>query len=78
MILYVLALHIIFVVTWFAGLFYIVRLFIYHSEAEKKTEPEKIELTPEEQITALKAEVEKYKNEYLFQDFHFQGKAAER
>ncbi len=39
--LYVLALHIIFVVTWFAGLFYIVRLFVYHSEAEKKSEPEK-------------------------------------
>ena len=39
--LYVLALHIIFVVTWFAGLFYIVRLFIYHAEAEKKTEPER-------------------------------------
>lgn len=33
---YVKALHIIFVVTWFAGLFYIVRLFIYHAEAEKK------------------------------------------
>jgi len=39
--LYVLALHIIFVVTWFAGLFYIVRLFVYHTEAEKKPEPEK-------------------------------------
>ncbi|MFZ9847351.1 MAG: CopD family protein [Flavobacteriales bacterium] len=38
---YILALHIIFVVTWFAGLFYIVRLFIYHAEAEKKEEPEK-------------------------------------
>lgn len=38
---YLKALHIIFVVTWFAGLFYIVRLFIYHSEAEKKEEPEK-------------------------------------
>ncbi|MDF2437427.1 MAG: protoporphyrinogen oxidase [Bacteroidota bacterium] len=35
------ALHIIFVVTWFAGLFYIVRLFIYHTEAEAKAEPEK-------------------------------------
>ncbi|MCF6348406.1 MAG: CopD family protein [Flavobacteriaceae bacterium] len=35
------ALHIIFVITWFAGLFYIVRLFIYHAEAELKTEPEK-------------------------------------
>ncbi len=39
--LYVKALHIIFVVTWFAGLFYIVRLFIYHAEAEKKTAPAK-------------------------------------
>ncbi|HIA07481.1 MAG TPA: protoporphyrinogen IX oxidase, partial [Flavobacteriales bacterium] len=28
-ILYIKALHLIFVVTWFAGLFYIVRLFIY-------------------------------------------------
>jgi putative membrane protein len=37
--LYVKALHIIFVITWFAGLFYIVRLFIYHVEAEKKEEP---------------------------------------
>nr|BFF38067.1 CopD family protein [Tenacibaculum mesophilum] len=36
--LYVKALHIIFVVTWFAGLFYIGRLFIYHVEAEKKDE----------------------------------------
>ncbi|CAL2081709.1 Protoporphyrinogen IX oxidase [Tenacibaculum sp. 190524A02b] len=39
--LYIKALHIIFVVTWFAGLFYIVRLFIYHVEAEKKEEPAK-------------------------------------
>lgn len=38
---YLLALHIIFVVTWFAGLFYIVRLFIYHAEADTKSEPEK-------------------------------------
>lgn len=34
---YLKALHIIFVVTWFAGLFYIVRLFIYHVEAEDET-----------------------------------------
>ena len=27
------ALHLIFVVTWFAGLFYIVRLLVYHVEA---------------------------------------------
>jgi protoporphyrinogen IX oxidase len=38
---YVKALHIIFIVTWFAGLFYIVRLFVYHAEAAKKAEPEK-------------------------------------
>ena len=39
--LYIKALHIIFVVTWFSGLFYIVRLFVYHSEAETKAELEK-------------------------------------
>src|ERR1700761_1692596 len=38
---YVLAIHIIFVVCWFAGLFYIVRLFIYHTEAQDKPDPEK-------------------------------------
>lgn len=35
------ALHIIFMVSWFAGLFYMVRLFIYHTEAESKDEPER-------------------------------------
>lgn len=35
------ALHLIFVVTWFAGLFYIPRLFIYHIEASQKPSPEK-------------------------------------
>ncbi len=39
--LYIKALHIIFIVTWFAGLFYIVRLFIYHAEAEQKEQPSK-------------------------------------
>jgi putative membrane protein len=38
---YVKALHIIFIVTWFSGLFYIVRLFIYNAEAALKPEPEK-------------------------------------
>lgn len=38
---YVKALHIIFVVTWFSGLFYIVRLFVYSAEANLKTEPER-------------------------------------
>ncbi len=36
--LYVKAIHIIFVVCWFAALFYIVRLFIYNTEAQKKDE----------------------------------------
>jgi putative membrane protein len=35
------SLHIIFVVTWFAGLFYMFRLFVYHLEAMKKPELEK-------------------------------------
>lgn len=39
--LYLKALHIIFVVTWFAGLFYMPRLFIYFAEAQSKPEPEK-------------------------------------
>jgi putative membrane protein len=34
------SLHLIFVVTWFAGLFYIPRLFIYHIEAKTKSTPE--------------------------------------
>jgi protoporphyrinogen IX oxidase len=32
--LWVKALHVIFVVTWFAGLFYLPRLFVYHAEAD--------------------------------------------
>ena len=35
------SLHIIFVVSWFAGLFYMVRLFIYHVEAQEKSEQER-------------------------------------
>jgi putative membrane protein len=38
---YIKALHIIFIVTWFAGMFYIVRLFIYNTEAGEKDEPER-------------------------------------
>ncbi len=38
---YIKALHIIFIVSWFAALFYIVRLFIYFAEADKKEEPAK-------------------------------------
>jgi putative membrane protein len=36
---YLKALHIIFVVTWFAGMFYMPRLFIYNTEANEKQEP---------------------------------------
>jgi putative membrane protein len=38
---YLKALHIIFIVTWFAGMFYIVRLYIYNTEANEKSEPER-------------------------------------
>lgn len=38
---YVKALHIIFIVTWFSGMFYIVRLFIYNTEAGEKEGLEK-------------------------------------
>ena len=41
MYLYIKALHIIFVVNWFAGLFYMPRLFIYATEANEKPEPDK-------------------------------------
>jgi putative membrane protein len=41
MYLYIKALHIIFIVTWFAGLFYIVRLYVYNTEAQERTEPER-------------------------------------
>jgi putative membrane protein len=38
---YLKSFHIIFIVTWFAGLFYIVRLFIYFIEAEEQPETER-------------------------------------
>src|SRR5690606_16386860 len=52
MYLYLKALHIIFVVCWFAGLFYIVRLFVYYAEAQLKTEIEKDILTKQYQLMA--------------------------
>ncbi|MDO9373531.1 MAG: CopD family protein [Ferruginibacter sp.] len=47
MYLYVKAIHIIFIVTWFSGMFYIVRLFIYNTEAQEKSEVDKQVLTPQ-------------------------------
>lgn len=41
------ALHIVFVVTWFAGLFYIVRLLIYIQEAQDKPAHEREVLLPQ-------------------------------
>lgn len=38
---YIKSLHLIFVITWFAGLFYIPRLFVYQIEAFHKSSPEK-------------------------------------
>ena len=54
MYLYIKALHIIFITTWFAGLFYIVRLFIYHTEALGKNEPEKSILSAQFSIMSRK------------------------
>ena len=41
MYLYIKALHIIFIVTWFSGMFYIVRLFIYNTEAGERAPAER-------------------------------------
>lgn len=49
---YIKSLHIIFVVTWFAGLFYIVRLFIYQTEALQKPEAEQKILKPQLDLMA--------------------------
>lgn len=38
---YLKAFHLISIVCWFAGLFYIVRLFIYHTEAQDKSQTER-------------------------------------
>ncbi|MEX8548233.1 MAG: protoporphyrinogen oxidase HemJ [Mucilaginibacter sp.] len=47
MYLYLKAVHIIFVVSWMAGLFYVVRLFIYHTEAKERPEAEQKILFPQ-------------------------------
>lgn len=39
--LYLKAVHIVFIVTWFAGIFYIPRLFVYIIESHAKPEPER-------------------------------------
>ena len=47
---YIKSLHLIFVITWFAGLFYVPRLFINHIEASLKSSPKKEILTKEFKI----------------------------
>ena len=51
MYLYLKALHIVFIVTWFAGLFYMPRLFIYNVEALEK--PDGIRQALQEQFTIM-------------------------
>jgi putative membrane protein len=42
--LWIKALHIIFMVTWFAGLFYLPRLFVYHAMAEDAAGRERLKI----------------------------------
>jgi protoporphyrinogen IX oxidase len=52
--LYAKSVHIIFVVSWMAGLFYIVRLFIYHVEANERPEYEQIVLKRQFEVMQAK------------------------
>ncbi|HLN94258.1 MAG TPA: CopD family protein [Flavobacterium sp.] len=51
---YIKSLHLIFVITWFAGLFYIVRLFVYQVEAASMPEPEREILRKQYKIMAYR------------------------
>ncbi|HHJ34219.1 MAG TPA: protoporphyrinogen oxidase HemJ [Gammaproteobacteria bacterium] len=42
--LWVKAFHIIFMVTWFAGLFYLPRLFVYHAESKDETSNQRFKI----------------------------------
>jgi protoporphyrinogen IX oxidase len=42
--LWIKALHIVFMVTWFAGLFYLPRLFVYHAAAQDRPSIERFKL----------------------------------
>lgn len=42
--LWVKALHIVFMVTWFAGLFYLPRLFVYHAQSEDRVSIERFKI----------------------------------
>ena len=49
--MYLKAVHIIFIVTWFAGIFYMPRLFIYNTEAADK--PAEVKAALREQFTIM-------------------------
>ena len=51
---YIKAIHIIFMVSWMAGLFYIVRLFIYHTEANGRPDNERLILQRQFQVMESK------------------------
>lgn len=42
--LWVKALHIVFMVTWFAGLFYLPRLFVYHAQSDDRVSQERFKV----------------------------------
>jgi protoporphyrinogen IX oxidase len=42
--LWIKSFHIVFMVAWFAGLFYLPRLFVYHTQAEDKTSIERFKI----------------------------------
>lgn len=46
------ALHIVGFISWFAGLFYIVRLFVYHAEAGERAEPDRTILQSQLELMA--------------------------
>ena len=52
MLLWIKAFHVIFMVTWFAGLFYLPRLFIYHLDAKAETEHQRF-CTMERKLYAI-------------------------
>jgi protoporphyrinogen IX oxidase len=48
------AIHIVGFISWFAGLFYIVRLFVYHAEAGERPEAERAILQPQLELMAAR------------------------
>ena len=51
--LWVKAFHLIFVVTWFSGLFYLPRLFVYHAEAHDPISIERFKIMEKKLFYAI-------------------------